>query len=944
MFSAFQAHLRRLDAGCQNLNYLMTTIRRNWTILACLALTLLFFHRHAFSDFIMARGDTFAYFYPYWHARNAALMAGRLPLWSPELFTGVPLLANSQIGTFYPPNWLMAPLTPPDGIRVSLLLHIAWMAAGAYMLARSALGIDRLPALLAAVVFTFGGYMGGRVEQINQLQGLAWLPWLFWLVHRLDSRPARYIPLLAGALALQFFTGHTQTVFIGGVGMGLYTLMLPHRWRRLLWFALASVGALVLALPQLVPTLELTEVSNRRGGLNQNEATAFSFNPFLAARALLPNYDQPIFAEYIAYPGIVGLGLALLGLLSLPQKRARTWLSAFVRAPQFPWFVLALIGLLFAFGQYSPVYWQLAALPGFNLFRVPARWLVLLALGGAMLAGLGLQALSQRVQGSRGQASAALIALTALLALGAITLTARNPEPIPFSPPELPTLIGWAITLVATLILLIGGSAQRVHRYAPVIAFALTITELFLAARTLPHNRLTPPDVFSGQRFTTSQMQIYDDREIAPGRLLSITDLLFDPGDKAALNARYRQLGMSDEEIEIALVAIKLQETLAANLPLYWNVPTIDGFDGGVLPTGYYTAFTSLLLPPDELRTIDGRLREMLARPECNGACIPDQRWLNLTNVRYLLLDKIYDIWHEDIAYDTTFTQTLEAGDHLRLTPEPPFDADALNFLCADSTTCTADIRFTYEDGSEATLTSAAIDTIGSDSLAVFHAPGANAVVEVTIEAQAPLTIRAVTLVDERSGDFQELTFAPWSRVLSSDIKLYENQAVLPRAFVVYDILAVIDDIYGTEDALNIMREADFDPARTALVMGLPSEATAPSNQPIVPATITTYMPEQVEIEVDSAEPGYLLLTDAYYPGWRVTVNGVETPIRRADVMFRAVAVPAGRSTVAFTYHPDWLDWLPLMSVPWLLLIAFTLATYRRKPPQRQQDMPGAIV
>ncbi|MCC6616538.1 MAG: YfhO family protein [Anaerolineae bacterium] len=908
----------------------MKMIRRNWPLLACLALTLLFFYRHAFSDFIMARGDTFAYFYPYWYARNAALMAGRLPLWTPDLFAGVPLLANSQIGTFYPPNWLMAPLSPPDGIRISLLLHIAWMAAGAYMLARAALGIDRLPALLAAVIFTFGGYMGGRVEQINQLQGLAWLPWLFWLTHRLDSRPARYAPLLAGALALQFFTGHTQTVFIGGVGMGLYILMLPHRWRRLLWFALAGVGALVLALPQLIPTFELTSVSNRRGGLNQNEATAFSFNPFLAARALLPNYDQPIFAEYITYPGIVALGLALLGLLSLPQERARTRLRAFVRAPQFPWLVLALIGLLFAFGQYSPVYWQLAALPGFNLFRVPARWLVLFALGGAMLAGLGLQALSRRVQGKRGWASAALIALTAVLALGALTVTAYNPEPIPFSPPQLPTLIGWGISLLITVALLIGGRDQRVSRYAPVAAFALVIVELFLAARTLPYNRLTPPDTFSGQRFTASQMQVYDARETPPGRLLSITDLLFDPGDKAALTARYRRLGMSDEEIEIALIAIKHQETLAANLPLYWGIPTLDGFDGGVLPTGYYTAFTSLLLPPDELRTIDGRLREMLARPECDGACIPDQRWLDLTNTRYLLLDKIYDIWHEDIAYDTTFTRTLATGERLTLTPEPLFDATALYLLCADSADCAADVRFTDEDGSEATLTPATNEPLGDDRLAIFRAPDANAVTAVTIEASAPLSIRAVTLVDERSGDFQQLTFAPWSRVLSSDIKLYENQSVLPRAFVAYDIVAMIDDIYGTEDALKIMREADYDPARTALVMGLPADDTAPSSLPIQPATIASYTPEQVTIEVDASEPGYLLLTDAYYPGWRATVNGVEALIHRADVMFRAVAIPQGHSTVVFDYHPDWLDWLPLMGVPWLLLIGFTAVTWTR--------------
>ncbi|MCL4248255.1 MAG: YfhO family protein [Anaerolineae bacterium] len=908
----------------------MKTIRSHWPILALFALTLLFFYRHAFSDFILARGDTFAYFYPYWHARNTAFMAGRLPLWSPELFAGVPLLANSQLGMFYPPNWLAAPLAPPDGIRISLLAHITWMAVGAYLLARSALGVGKLPAFLAAVIFTFGGYLGGRVEQINQLQGLAWLPWLFWLVHKLDKRPARYAALLAATLALQFFTGHTQTVFIGGVGMGIYALMLPQRTRRLIWLALAGAGALLLALPQIVPTLELTNVSNRHGGLNQNEATAFSFNPFLAARALLPNYDQPIFAEYIAYPGVMALGLALLGLLAMPEARhARTRLAAILRTPQLPWIVLAIIGLLFAFGQYNPIYWQLAALPGFNLFRVPARWLVLFTLGGSMLAGLGTQALSVYIKRNRMWASGVLLVITAALALGAVTLTARNPEPIPFYPPETRSLIGWGVALIAALLILLGLRSR-----APTAAVGITILELLLAAHALPYNRLTPPDTFNEQRFTVSQMEIYAERETPPGRLLSITDLLFDPGDKAALIARYQRLGMSEEEIEIALVAIKHQEVLAANLPLYWGIPTIDGFDGGVLPTSYYTAFTSLLLPPGELRTIDGRLREVLARTDCAGACIPDRRWLDLTNVRYLLLDKIYDVWHEDVAYDTAFTTSLENGQRLTLMPEPAFDADALYLLCLESSNCTPNVIFTYENGSQITLAAATAEFLDSDRLAKFRADSANTVTAITIEAENPQVIRAATLVDERSGDFQQLTVTPWSRVLSSDIKLYENKAVLPRAFALYDSLSLIDDIYGTEDALNIMRSADFDPARTALIMGLPPEAATASNEGFTPASVREYTPERVVVDVESARPGYLLLTDAYYPGWRATVNAEPVLIYRADVMFRAVSIPAGTSEVVFEYHPDWLDWLPLAGLPWLLLMIFTIASLRHTDNQ----------
>ena len=81
-------------------------------LLALLSLVLVFFNKMAFTNLILARGDTFLYFYPYWHAAAEALRAAALPLWNPHLFMGAPLLANSQIGFFYPLNWPVWLLLP----------------------------------------------------------------------------------------------------------------------------------------------------------------------------------------------------------------------------------------------------------------------------------------------------------------------------------------------------------------------------------------------------------------------------------------------------------------------------------------------------------------------------------------------------------------------------------------------------------------------------------------------------------------------------------------------------------------------------------------------------------------------------------------------------------------------------------------------------------------
>src|SRR5574341_1619095 len=68
-----------------------------WLVAVGLGLVLLFFWKLAFTNLILARGDTFLYFYPYWDYRARILLSGHLPLWNPYLFMGAPFLANSQV-------------------------------------------------------------------------------------------------------------------------------------------------------------------------------------------------------------------------------------------------------------------------------------------------------------------------------------------------------------------------------------------------------------------------------------------------------------------------------------------------------------------------------------------------------------------------------------------------------------------------------------------------------------------------------------------------------------------------------------------------------------------------------------------------------------------------------------------------------------------------------
>jgi hypothetical protein len=87
------------------------------------------------------------------------------------------------------------------------------------------------------------------------------------------------------------------------------------------------------------------------------------------------------------------------------------------------------------------------------------------------------------------------------------------------------------------------------------------------------------------------------------------------------------------------------------------------------------------------------------------------------------------------------------------------------------------------------------------------------------------------------------------------------------------------------------------------------TEATTPEPVPLRPAAISHYEPDRVVIRVDAPSEGWLVLSDRHDPAWAATVDGRETPIHRANVMVRAVRVPAGSHEVVFTYRPPVVAW-----------------------------------
>lgn len=67
---------------------------------------------------------------------------------------------------------------------------------------------------------------------------------------------------------------------------------------------------------------------------------------------------------------------------------------------------------------------------------------------------------------------------------------------------------------------------------------------------------------------------------------------------------------------------------------------------------------------------------------------------------------------------------------------------------------------------------------------------------------------------------------------------------------------------------------------------------------------ILSWARDRIALEVDSPSGGFLVLHDVWHPWWRARLDGERVPILRADLLFRAVALPPGRHRLVFTFEP----------------------------------------
>jgi uncharacterized membrane protein YfhO len=156
-------------------------------------------------------------------------------------------------------------------------------------------------------------------------------------------------------------------------------------------------------------------------------------------------------------------------------------------------------------------------------------------------------------------------------------------------------------------------------------------------------------------------------------------------------------------------------------------------------------------------------------------------------------------------------------------------------------------------------------------------------------------------------------------------VNIYLNTRALPRAFLVHQALHAADH----EEAFDLIHQPDFDPATVVVLEGARREVLPTDEAEMV--SIVSYQPNEILLDVTPAAPGYLVLSEVYYPGWRAYVDGREEVIWRANYTFRAIHLEPGSHRVRLLFAPlAWKVGLGISLMTWLGLMVWGLLSIRR--------------
>ncbi|NOZ71604.1 MAG: oligosaccharide flippase family protein, partial [Chloroflexi bacterium] len=822
--------------------------------------------------------------YPWKLLIREGLSERQLPLWNPYLFTGLPFLAAGQHSALFPLSivYYVLPLSTAFGVFTWLILALAGMSM--YVFAR-VLRVGRAGSLFAGIAYMFSGFFVGSVVFPMMIAGAAWLPLELALIEIVVRKqeekgnapfvPVAYIVAGAAVLGMQVLAGHVEITYYFLLVSAMYSLWrLFGVWRRLGawrpllriagWLLFMTATGLLLGAVQLIPLYELVSHNFREGSASYSQVVNWAW----PSRHILT----------FAIPDIFG---------NPSHHTIRDWWTG----EQYEvW--------LNAFGQETrTVFW------GVKNYVEGANYLGILTLifaiaaffdVGGRLRGDTVRQPSDQPGWTRPPTGRFYVVGFALLALLSLAFAFGTPlyALLFYGLPgyrQLHSAFRWVFPYTLSMALLAGFGFERLQ-----LAIENVHLERLGGARRLRH--LTFPDSarIAGWFLTLS------------GSLVLAILLLSKVWAAPFVALSQRIVDSSD-----------LAQAAFANGALFWSYEA-----GRFLQFGFMVMAAGVVLLL-ALSSFGQRRIIGPASPQAEVEATKDAAFTWSVGLRVWqaagLLLLFLDLWL--IGHD--FNPRADAD---LLDFRPP----AITWLQEQQTPDQPWRLTTWQDPDEQKTLNANLgmladlqDVRGYDSII----PRQYAEYMSQIQTQGDLLYNRIAPIYVPNTPAlhdplfhllgvryvvttQEIAAEQYRLVYDGEVRIYENLQAMPRAWLAPQ--AVVAPMNAT--FWQVVRQQD---ARQTVVLDESIEIPQPRYGERREVRIRSYDLNDVVIEVNTDAPGWLVLADAYFPGWRAYISSLPEPasgeriqeseatIYRAYGNFRAVYLPeAGWQQVRFHYTP----------------------------------------
>lgn len=819
--------------------------------------------------------------------------AGEIPLWNQYSCLGCPLIGDPQSIVFSPLLWPLI-IEPSQYVyNLTLVLELAIMAAGMYLLARQ-LSLGITTSLFAALTICFCPYLQWYLELLGS--GYCLIPLLFFTFAKLAKEVSLRSAAIAGAAAsLMVLSAHPETSICAVSTACIFMLLLvmvgpvspeQNRRKKLLkagmLLCLAGGLAVCLAAPVLIQTAEFI--------LNSDSYKYGRGNPALIPwQAILANLVMPVNGAISPYLGIVAFLALPLGLFSKHRKLTLVLML----------YSVVIMGMTAKFSPFEYLY----------LFKpldliVATYFTPVMLILSALVAALGFE----RLVSSKGQlsisewlwlAAAAGIAIgfRPLLIQSGISFDLFNFD-MAFPSPG-PSRSHWTLQIIfiAAIIILLAAHKKLSSRHKPttvavaVIGLMGIMSQLLISFQALP----------TRQSFDYPEISPLKEIKEDGGRMVALGPHLYKPNTNLVQGIRdFRFLNAIFPERFLDF-AEKSGATITS-FKVDYNLP--------LSPLLNLAGVKNILSLQPIYNTRDLEKLPLLKAPQKTPIDFPGGLSLLGMESTYVQADRSVfgklsfrpPDGKSDLAYQLMVNSSRD-GSAIYWSDLKPLKNKNDNSRDPIVETFSIPLPSKLPKDTEVLCTLRVQDTKSGRSVMPLKAKKGSSEAE-PIEL-LEFVYEGITKNSQGESSYR------LKEENDHGIRWYQSDRARPDAYLAHRAIAA-DSL---DEALELISNPKFDAAsNVVLEKNEPGVATF-INDSSKRADGDSTRKDRVEykresnnsilVTTDSEKQAVLIITESYYPGWKATVDGRSVPIVHANYLFKSVILEAGHHEVRFTYFPD---------------------------------------